>query len=120
MPETRKELESEGYNQTWVLLSELEEIKKKEKEILKKRLKEVAEEEIISQRLDRIEKLIKGGIDIPEIKELYPDESIESVVEEEMENLMCLETEISRISLLAEEFSREWKSENIRVNYYFV
>lgn len=120
MPETRKELESEGYNHTWVLLSELEEIGEKEKEIFKKRLKEVAEKEIISQRLDRIEKLVRGEIDIPEIEELSPDEGIESVVEEEMENLICLETEISRIGLLAQEFSGGWKSENIRVNYYFV
>ena len=120
MPETRKELESEGYHHTWVLLSELKEIGEKEKETFKKRLKEVAEKEIISQRLDRIEKLVKGDRDIPEIEELYPDEDIESVMEEEMDNLVCLETEISRISLLAEEFAREWKDENIRVNYYFI
>lgn len=118
-PETRTELESEGYNHTWVLLSELEEIGKKEEEHFKERLREIAEKEIISQRLDRIEKLIKGDKEIPAIEELYPDEGLDSVIEEEMDNLRCLDYEISKISLLAKEFAGEWKSENIRVNYYF-
>lgn len=120
MPETREMLESEGYNHTWVLLSELEEIEKKEEEIFKRKIKEVTEKEIIFQRLDRIEKLIKGDKNIPKIEEIYPDEGIDSVIEEEMDNVRCLDNEIATIKLLSEEFAREWKNENIRINYYFV
>lgn len=119
-PELKEILKNNGYNHTWFLVSELEQILDLEIERFKTKVIERSKQDLILEKLQKIEDLVLKRESDVSPQDLDPEETLEYLFEDDIWNLLSLQEELGKIEILAEQFSNVWKKEDIRVHYYFI